>query len=43
MLTPKHEGTDNWFLKKNRYLFDTSYYFYTLNASITFGKQDDLT
>jgi len=43
MLTPKDETYDNWLFFKNRYLLDTSYCFYTLNASITFGKQDDLT
>jgi hypothetical protein len=28
---------------KNMYLLDTSYCIYTLNAGITFGKQDDFT
>jgi hypothetical protein len=32
------------FLKKKIGIFlDTSYCFYTLNAGIAFGKQDDLT
>jgi hypothetical protein len=43
MLTAKYEGIDNWLIFLNRYLLDTSYCFYALNAGITFGKQDDLT
>jgi hypothetical protein len=43
MFTPKDEGIDNWFLKKNRFILDMSYYFYTLNVSIAFGKQNDFT
>jgi hypothetical protein len=43
MPTPKDEGIDNWFFFKNRYLLDMSYCFYTLNAGIAFGKQDDFT
>jgi hypothetical protein len=43
MLTFKDEGIDNWFLKKKMYLLDMSYCFYTLDAGIAFGKQNDLT
>jgi hypothetical protein len=49
MLTPKDESIDNWFfffligIFFDRYLLDTSYYFYALNVRIAFGKQDDLT
>jgi hypothetical protein len=44
MPTPKDEGIDNWFFKfLNRYLFYIPYCFYTLHASIAFGKQNDLT
>jgi hypothetical protein len=43
MLTPKDEGIANWLIFLNRYLLDTSYYFYTLNVGIAFGKQDDFT
>ncbi len=43
MFTPKDESIDDWFFFKNRYLLDMSYFFYILNASIAFGKQDDLT
>jgi hypothetical protein len=43
MLTPKDEGIDSWLIFLNRYLLDTSYYFYTLNTASAFGKQNDLT
>ncbi len=41
MLTPKDEGINNWLIFFKQVSF--SYCFNTLNASITFGKQDDLT
>jgi hypothetical protein len=40
MLTPKNVLI---IVFLNRYFLDTSYCFYTLNAGIAFGKQDDLT
>jgi hypothetical protein len=43
MFTPKDEGMIIGLFFLNRYLLDTSYCFYALNASIAFGKQDDLT
>jgi hypothetical protein len=43
MFTTKDESIDDWFFFLNSYLLDMSYCFYTLNASIAFGKQDDLT
>ncbi len=44
MLTPKDEGIDNWF----NYIYIGIFwifllFFYTLDACITFGKQDVLT
>jgi hypothetical protein len=44
MFTPKDEGIDNWFnffFKGIFWIFPIG--FYTLDAGITFGKQDVLT
>ncbi len=44
MLTPKAEGIDNWFnFFKIGIFWIFSFFFYTLNACFTFGKQDVLT
>jgi hypothetical protein len=43
MLTPKDEGIDNWFNLFFKHLLNISHFFYTLDASIAFGKQDVFT
>jgi len=43
MLTPKDEGIDNWLIFLKYVSFGYFLFFYTLDASIAFGKQDVLT
>jgi hypothetical protein len=44
MLTPKDEGIDNWFnFLRISIFWIFPFFVYTLDANITFGKQDVLT